>query len=36
MEGWSIHLISGIYDSLDEEHRLWLRWPMEEIGWVPS
>lgn len=34
MEGWSLHLMSGIYEALDEEHRLWIRWPIEEIGCV--
>jgi len=36
MEGWATHLISKIYYLLDEEHRLWIRWPIEEIGWIPS
>jgi hypothetical protein len=36
MEGWATHLISKIYHLLDEEHRLWIRWPIEEIGWIPS
>jgi hypothetical protein len=35
VEGLSTHLISNIYYLLDEEHRLWIRWPMEEIGWIP-
>jgi hypothetical protein len=35
-EGWSNHLLSRVYAALDEEHRLWIRWPMEEIGWVPN
>jgi hypothetical protein len=34
-EGWSDHLMSQIHALLDEEHRLWIRWPMEEIGWLP-
>jgi hypothetical protein len=34
-EGWSGHLMSQIYALLDAEHRLWIRWPMEEIGWLP-
>jgi hypothetical protein len=34
MSGWSQHLINKIYDLLDEEHRLWIRWPIEEIGVV--
>ena len=36
MTGWSTHLISRIYDLLDQEHRLWIRLPIEEIGWVPN
>ncbi len=36
MEGWATHLISKIYRLLDEEHRLWIRWPIEEIGWIPN
>lgn len=35
-QGWSDHLMSQIYAMLDEEHRLWVRWPMEEIGWLPT
>lgn len=35
-EGWSNHLMSRIYALLDEEHKLWIRWPIEEIGWVPT
>lgn len=34
--GWSEHLMSNIYPLMDEEHRMWIRWPMEEIGWFPS
>jgi hypothetical protein len=36
IEGWSGHLMTRIHLLLDEEHRLWVRWPMEEIGWVPN
>ena len=36
IEGWSTHLMRRLYPMLDEEHRLWIRWPVEEIGWVPS
>lgn len=35
-EGWGIHLIQAVYSLLDESHKLWIRWPIEEIGWVPS
>ena len=35
-EGWSNHLMSRVYALLDEEHKLWIRWPIEEIGWFPT
>jgi hypothetical protein len=35
-EGWSIHLISKIYKLLDGEHKLWVRWPIEQIGWISN
>ncbi|KAI0024850.1 hypothetical protein F4780DRAFT_479953 [Xylariomycetidae sp. FL0641] len=36
LHGWADHLIEKSYYLLDEEHRLWIRWPIEEIGWVPA
>jgi hypothetical protein len=36
IRGWPEHLISEIYASVNGEYRMWLRWPMEEIGWVPG
>lgn len=36
MQGWSTHLIKRIYLMLDEEHRLSIRWAIEEMGWVPD
>lgn len=36
IEGWSTHLMEKIWGILDEEHRLWVRWPIEEIGWIPN
>ncbi|KAE8443882.1 hypothetical protein EG329_001291 [Mollisiaceae sp. DMI_Dod_QoI] len=33
-KGWVEHLISEIHASLSEEYRMWIRWPMEEIGWI--
>jgi hypothetical protein len=36
IEGWAVHLVARIYDALDDAYRLWIRWPMEEIGWVPE
>ncbi|KAI8961026.1 hypothetical protein F5Y11DRAFT_358003 [Daldinia sp. FL1419] len=35
IEGWGVHLVERIYSVLDEGYRLWIRWPIEEIGWVP-
>lgn len=35
MQGFSIHMIRAIYLHLDEEHRCWLQWPMQQLGWVP-
>jgi hypothetical protein len=34
-EGWSMGLLSSVYELLDKEHRLWVRWAVEEVGWVP-
>ncbi|OJD33967.1 c6 transcription protein [Diplodia corticola] len=36
VKGWGTHLISLIYGQLDPYYRALLRWPIEEIGWVPS
>jgi hypothetical protein len=36
MQGWSIHLLEKIYHSLDQDLRHWIRWPIEELGWVPN
>ncbi|GAW12374.1 hypothetical protein ANO14919_017400 [Xylariales sp. No.14919] len=35
IEGWAFHLIERIYTTLDHRYRLWIRWPLEEIGWAP-
>ncbi|KAI1378433.1 hypothetical protein F4677DRAFT_453570 [Hypoxylon crocopeplum] len=35
IEGWGIHLVGRIYSVLTDGYRLWIRWPIEEIGWVP-
>ena len=34
VEGWAFHLIERIYSTLDSRYRLWIRWPLEEIGWA--
>lgn len=36
VEGWGLHLIERIYSRLDDAYKLWIRWPIEEIGWVPD
>ncbi|KAK0663522.1 hypothetical protein DIS24_g1080 [Lasiodiplodia hormozganensis] len=35
IKGWGTHLISRIYHLLPPVYRQWVRWPIEEIGWVP-
>lgn len=35
LHGWDIILLARSYDVLDYQHRLWIQWPIEEIGWVP-
>lgn len=34
LRGWADHLIARSYNLLDEEHRLWIRWPLQETGYV--
>jgi len=35
MNGWDTCLMARAWDVLDPVHRLWIQWPMEEIGWMP-
>ncbi|KAF6843840.1 C6 zinc finger protein [Colletotrichum musicola] len=35
LQGWATHLISRAWVLLDQDHRLWIQWPIEELGWVP-
>ncbi|KXJ94377.1 hypothetical protein Micbo1qcDRAFT_220949 [Microdochium bolleyi] len=35
VHGWSTHLMGRIWPLLEDEYRIWVRWPMEQIGWVP-
>lgn len=35
IEGWGLHLVERIYLRLNPTYKLWIRWPIEEIGWVP-
>ena len=32
---WGVTLLARIYELLDAEHRIWIQWPIEEIGWAP-
>lgn len=34
VNGWGDHLLTRIYQLLDEQHRLWIRWPIEETGMI--
>jgi len=36
LPGWVDHLMSEIYACLSGEHKMWIRWPIEEIGWIPQ
>ncbi|KAH6892905.1 hypothetical protein B0T10DRAFT_399837, partial [Thelonectria olida] len=36
LDGWVNYLMDLIYSHLNEEHRTWIIWPMEELGWVPN
>ncbi|KAH7020722.1 uncharacterized protein B0I36DRAFT_387590 [Microdochium trichocladiopsis] len=35
MQGWALRLVSQAYEILDEEGRLWTRWAMDEVGFIP-
>ncbi|KAH8655208.1 hypothetical protein BX600DRAFT_439719 [Xylariales sp. PMI_506] len=35
VESRGLHLMEQIYSMVDGNYRMWLRWPIEEIGWVP-
>lgn len=34
MQGWTHHVMGGIWDSMPQEHRAWLHWPIEKVGWI--
>jgi hypothetical protein len=36
LAGWVEHIMRGIYKFLGNGHHLWIRWPMEQIGWIPN
>ncbi|KAH6842291.1 hypothetical protein B0I37DRAFT_392918 [Chaetomium sp. MPI-CAGE-AT-0009] len=35
VEGWADHLMGKTWALLDEEHRHWVVWVIEEMGWIP-
>ncbi|KAK2055102.1 hypothetical protein LY76DRAFT_521152 [Colletotrichum caudatum] len=35
LQGWATHLISQAWELLDEGHKPWIQWPMDELGWAP-
>jgi hypothetical protein len=36
LEGFSRHIVATVYQSLDQNHRPWIRWPIEEVGGIPE
>lgn len=35
LEGWSVRMMEKVWAALDHEHRLWIQWPLQEVGWIP-
>ncbi|KAK7989943.1 hypothetical protein PG989_010258 [Apiospora arundinis] len=35
LKGWGIHLIDRIYAAVGDANHAWIRWPIQEIGWIP-
>jgi hypothetical protein len=35
MKGWTTHVLSGIWKLLRDEHKMYLRWPIGVVGWIP-
>jgi hypothetical protein len=35
MRGWTAHVLGGIWGILRDEDRIWIRWPMSVVGWIP-
>lgn len=31
-QGWGTHLMNQVYSLLDDEHRSWVQWPIEQLG----
>jgi hypothetical protein len=34
MQGWTHHIMAGIWELTPREHRAWLDWPVKEVGWI--
>lgn len=34
MQGWTHHIMSGIWELIPREHRAWLDWPIKRIAWI--
>lgn len=34
MQGWTHHVMSGIWELLPREYRAWLDWPTKMVGWI--
>ncbi|KAF2025198.1 hypothetical protein EK21DRAFT_104143 [Setomelanomma holmii] len=34
LKGWTHHVMSGIFHTLDREHIAWIRWPRARVEWV--
>jgi hypothetical protein len=35
MKGWTTHVLSGIWKVLKGEHKIYIRWPIGIVGWIP-
>jgi hypothetical protein len=35
MAGWAPHLLAGIWEDLPPRDFPWIRWPIQQIGWIP-
>lgn len=34
MQGWTHHVMSGIWESMPREYRAWLDWPTKRVAWI--
>lgn len=34
IQGWSDHILAGICELLDKDHRGWVEWPVEQARWL--